>query len=129
MCIELKIKSKHLSAESQIIRFEERKLKERIKHTKSIDKIDQLREKWVSVNQHRRMEVRNENRSTFLARAYLAGKSYATVEQKRKPERESIFQSTILNRTLTMVLKYGTVAQRRGENAVTIATLREWSKM
>ena len=59
------------------------------------------------MNHHRRWDVRNENRATFLARAYLQGKFYSTVEQKRKPENEYKFQVYIVPRIVAMVNKYG----------------------
>jgi hypothetical protein len=41
-------------------------------------------------------EVRNENRATFLARAYIAGVPYKILEQKRKPNKELMFRKNIL---------------------------------
>jgi hypothetical protein len=118
MSIELKIKSKHLSVEAQIIRFEEHKLKKQlrwfIEDHKSTGANDSASlydfkpfRQLKSLTQHRRWDVRNENRATFLARAYLAGQSYATVEQKRKPENEYKFFSFVLPRVVAMVAKYG----------------------
>lgn len=116
MSVELKIKSKHLSEEARIIRFEEHKLKKRVdynkrkhkeaghndsyEHWKDID-----HNKWSSLNHHRRWDVRNENRATFLARAYIAGIPYNLVEQKRKDE--MLFVYCILPRVFSMVVKYG----------------------
>jgi hypothetical protein len=118
MSIELKIKSKHLSEEARIIRFEERKLfkqyqwaKRKHYETGSNDEYsyyhDKAYGKYCSLNRHRRWDVRNENRATFLARAYIAGVTYNTIEHKRKPDREHLFQTQILPRVFAMVVKYG----------------------
>lgn len=93
MSIELKIKSKHLSVEAQIIRFEENKLR----------KTDQ--ETYFSLRNHRRWDVRNENRATFIARAYLAGKRYKSVE--RHVNDEGVLIAYIVPRALSMINKYG----------------------
>lgn len=117
MSLELKIKSKHLSEEARIIRHEERKLIKQYRWS-----LDQHRNagnndeypRWNdaaftsyrSLNKHRRCDVRNENRATYLARAYIAGKPYNMVEQKRK--NEAHFITFILPRVVAMVAKYGT---------------------
>lgn len=112
MSLELKIKSKHLSEEARIIRFEERKLKAQIgwsvKHQKF--GIDALTNKYYSIHNHRVWDVRNENRATFLARAYLAGKPYKSVEHKVKDV--NILKGYILPRLFEMVNKYGPVENR-----------------
>ena len=116
MSIELKIKSKHLSEEARIIRFEERKLfkqfqwaKKNHYETGSNDEYkyyhDPAWQKWNSLSNHRKWDVRNENRATFLARAYIAGVPYSKVEQKR--EDEVLFRSQIFPRICAMVVKYG----------------------
>ena len=118
MSVELKVKSKHLSEEARIIKFEERKqLKQyrwaeaKYHATGNNDMYPRWHDKafntYCSLNHHRKWDVRNENRATFLARAYIAGVPYATVEQKRKPENESYFQIFILPRVWAMVVKYG----------------------
>lgn len=107
MSIELKVKSKHLSIEAAIIRHEEVKLKRQIEWKKeNVEDYDTLLSQWQSLNEHRRWDVRNENRATFLARAYIAGVPYKKVEQKRKEENELKFRFTILNRVLSLVKKY-----------------------
>jgi hypothetical protein len=79
MSVELKVKSKHLSEEARIIRFEERKqLKQfewaKRKHyaTGSNDTYpywnDIAWRNYYNLNSHRRKDVRNENRATFLPR-------------------------------------------------------------
>ena len=107
MSIELKVKSKHLSVEARIIRHEEIKLKRQIEWKKQNEQDQTIeRDQWTSLNGHRRWDVRNENRATFLARAYIAGKTYKKVEQKRKYERECLFYQYILPRVLSLVKKY-----------------------
>lgn len=116
MSIELKIKSKHLSVEAKIIRFEEHKLKKQIKwlkeHQQSYETPYWKRE---SLSRHRKVDVRNENRATFLARAFIAGKSYSSVEQRRSPEKEYDFIAAIVPRVLTMVNKYYNISYETRE--------------
>ena len=120
MSIELKIKSKHLSEEARIIRFEERKLfkqfqwaKKNHYETGSNDEYkyyhDSAWQKWNSLSNHRKWDVRNENRATFLARAYISGIPYTKVEMKRKDE--VLFRSQIFPRICAMVVKYGKRAE------------------
>lgn len=105
MSIELKVKSKHLTEEAKIIRFEERKQKARNKAL------------FWKLRDHRTWDVRNENRATFLARAYLAGRAYNTVEQNVYSRVK--LENVILPRTLTMINKYG-------ENKITKEELLQW---
>ena len=116
MSIELKIKSKHLSEEARIIRFEERKLfkqflwaKNKHYETGANGDYHYFNDsswcKWNSLSNHRKWDVRNENRATFLARAYIAGIPYNRVEQKRKDE--YLFTRWILPLICSMVVKYG----------------------
>jgi hypothetical protein len=121
MCIELKIKAKHLALEPSIIRCEERKLKKQIKFTNGTDA--NLIDKLNSLTCHRRWNVRNESRATELARAYLAGKPYTFVEKKRKDD--GMFQLYIVPRIVAMVSKYGTREQRSVDRKV----ITEWSKL
>lgn len=118
MSVELKIKSKHLSEEARIIRFEERKLLKNVQYRRrkhyaagNNGDYEYYNDKdhcdYASLNRHRKWDVRNENRATFLARAYIAGVPYKTVEQKRNPEREHEFNTFILPRVFSMVVKYG----------------------
>lgn len=104
MSIELKIKSKHLSLEAKVIRFEEKKLKKQIEWCKNRTDDSKLRETWESINHHRRWNVRNENRATFLARAYISGKDYRIVEKKRNDD--GLFHQYIKPRIVSMVVKY-----------------------
>jgi hypothetical protein len=118
MSVELKIKSKHLSVEAQIIRFEERKLHKQYrwaeaKHHQTGN--NDMYPRWndaafnsfCSLNIHRKWDVRNENRATFLARAFIEGTTYSSVEQKRRPENEYKFNTFIIPRVAAMVAKYG----------------------
>jgi hypothetical protein len=120
MSVELKIKSKHLGVEAQIIRFEEQKLLKQYqwsldKYTKAGN--NDMYPRWkdtafmsyCSLNNHRRWDVRNENRATFLARAYISGVPYNSVEKKRKPENELKFKTYIFPRVVAMAAKYGKI--------------------
>lgn len=117
MSIELKVKSKHLGEEARIIRFEENKLKKTIKWKHSRQEAAPEVYKLESLRNHRRWDVRNENRATFLARAYLAGVPYSSVEQTRKDD--VLLFTYILPRVYQMVSKYGTDITNR----------REWDKV
>lgn len=121
MSVELKVKSKHLSEEARIIRFEERKhlkqyrwAKDRYRATGNNDTYpcwdDKSFKTYYSLNRHRKWEVRNENRATFLARAYLAGKDYKTVENKCNDL--AVLRCYILPRLCEMVNKYGPASQK-----------------
>lgn len=116
MSVELKIKSKHLSEESKIIRHEEKKYLGAWRHDCSKNREDQANAPLVpcenthyntfsKLHYHRVIEVRFENRATFLARAYLAGKAYKDVEGSRKDD--AVFYVYILPRLTAMVAKYG----------------------
>lgn len=105
MSIELKIKSKHLALEAGVIRFEENKLKKQIrwycdKHMPH----SHIETTLNQITRHRKWDVRNENRATFLARAYIAGKPYKTVEQSVKDT--SILEYYIIPRVVAMVQRY-----------------------
>jgi aspartyl/asparaginyl beta-hydroxylase (cupin superfamily) len=107
MSVELKIKSKHLGLEAKVIKFEEAKLKRQIRwHSKRLSPNTKLEWKLNSITNHRKWDVRNENRATFLARAYIDGVPYNTVEKKRRPENEYKFEVHVLPRVLAMVNRY-----------------------
>jgi hypothetical protein len=126
MSIELKVKSKHLSEEARIIRFEERKLFKQyhwgLRNYRAAGNND-MYPRWedkafmsyASLNRHRKWDVRNENRATFLARAFIAGVPYSSVEQKRKPENERTFNFYVLPRVIAMVVKYGRHTCEKGD--------------
>ena len=109
MTTKLKIKSKHLALEPAIIRHEERKLQKQIAWLKKNSQADNSlpKEEWLlqDLINHRRWEVRNEARATYLAIAYLTGKPYTTLEKSRK--NETNFKVYVLPRAVSMVLKYG----------------------
>ena len=118
MSLELKIKSKHLSEEARIIRFEEHKLAKQVawyssqhEATGSNETLDlstcKPHHQRNSLRDHRIKDVRRENRATFLARAYIAGQTYISVETNRKPEKEYDFRQYIIPRVVNMVAKYG----------------------
>ena len=146
MTVELKIKSKHLALEPAIIRIEEQKLRKQIKHLKAYHQVNDdysdviypLHTKWAHLANHRKWNVRNEARATYLARAYLAGKSYKSVEQKR--EDNWMFTQYIVPRIFAMVAKYGenkltkywngkTVDYKENEKKVLTDNILEWSKI
>jgi hypothetical protein len=112
MSIELKIKSKSLAEEAKIIRKEENIIRNQVvwlqgNSSSDILLINKLRDKRASLTDHRKYDVRNENRATYLARAFLNGDEYSSVEQKRNPSKEFNFHLLVLKRVLTMVNKYG----------------------
>lgn len=117
MSVELKIKSKHLSVESKIIRFEEQKCIKQFRY--NINKFKETGHNgeyelfkdnsfitYRSLRDHRKKVVGVENRATFLARAFIAGVPYEQVEFKRKPEKEGEFVQLVLPRVYSMVLRY-----------------------
>ena len=135
MSIELKIKSKHLGEEARVIRHEEQKLKKqsawlREKFGPELSTptegkswynwprtpLGVTQDKLQCISSHRKWEVRNENRATFLARAFLAGKPYRSVEAKVKDQ--SRFDSYILPRLLKLVAKYAEKGQDASKEAV-----------
>ena len=108
MSIELKIKSKHLSVEAKIIRFEENKLKKQIAwlHKNKPKEVYSKELELVSLSNHRKCVVGAENRATFLARAFIAGMPYKKVECKRKDSKAYEFNTFVIPRVLEMVKKY-----------------------
>lgn len=111
MSVELKIKSKHLSEEARIIRFEERKFRKQVDWLKARQQpYEEEHATMRSLKNHRRWDVRNENRATFLARTYLAGKDYKTVEHKCNDL--VLLRCYIFPRLCEMVNKYGPPAQK-----------------
>jgi hypothetical protein len=123
MSLELKIKSKHLTEEAKIIRFEENKLLRQVRYLHDAQREEEasgIFNKWYSLNTHRRQDVRVENRATYLARAFIAGKEYYEIEQKRSPEMEYDFQTRVLPRLTAMVNKYG-------PTPVVIDTIKKWA--
>ena len=124
MSIELKIKSKHLALEAKVIRFEEQKLKKRIKHNREGNTLELVLQ-LDSIAGHRKYVVGRENRATFLARAFIAGTPYKKVEVKRKEERHHEFNVFVLPRVLEMVKKYHPDFNVR--RSITKEQLIDWS--
>ena len=125
MSLELKIKSKHLTEEAKIIRFEENKLLRQVRYlheTQRDAEADKKFAQWYSLNVHRRHDVRIENRATFLARAFLAQKPYNYIEQKRSDDNEYYFQNLVLPRFVSMVNKYG-------KTTVDAEALKKWATL
>jgi hypothetical protein len=125
MSIELKIKSKHLALEPAIIRKEEQKLNKQIKHYKMHHQITggdgctwsyskhhpdlyNMCLKRGSLNSHRRWDVRNEARATYLARAYIKGVPYRVVEPNCKEK----LWVPVMESLIRMVMKYGNTYYR-----------------
>lgn len=114
MTIELKVKTKHLSEEAKIIKFEERKqLKAAVKHLNYLAKtgteptsldIYKAYSMYHNLQSHRTNDVRNEVRATFLARAFLDGKPYKTVEHNCKDLIK--LNSKIMPRAIKIIKKY-----------------------
>ena len=127
MCVELIIKNKHLSEEAKIIRSMEHKVKRQVDwlRNKEYYYSDEYIEKFklfLSLKEHRRMDVRRENRATYLARAFINGVEYNRVEQKRKKEREYEFKWYIIPRVVSMVRKYG----GKNHHNITKEEILEW---
>lgn len=121
MSVYLKIKSKHLGLEAKVIRHEERKVKKQIRWQADRGTVDcNLEYSLNSLHSHRVWDVRNENRATFLARAYLEDRPYNTVERKRKCD--SVFFFYIVPRIVSMVNKYG-------RTQVTNDAIKEWAEL
>lgn len=134
MCVELKIKAKHLALEPAIIRKEEHKIKRQLKWMRENLQINhdyvtawgtkfttehqveyrKLYSKLISLRNHRGQdsELRREARATHLARAFLAGKPYRSVERS---VREPAFCVYTLKRIAKMVTKYDTRNKRSEE--------------
>jgi hypothetical protein len=125
MSVELKIKSKHLSLEAKVIRFEETKLKKQIswlyKNKPNDVYLKQL--ELGSLSDHRKYVVGRENRATFLARAYIAGTPYNKVELKRKEDKEYEFEFQVLPRVYEMIKKYAPYSMRKD---LTLDTIKDW---
>ena len=132
MCVELRVKAKHLALEPAIIRSEEQKLSRQIVRLKELERLSEAEKlgwKREELSDHRRSRIgaslRNEARATHLARAFLAGKKYSTVEQKRSESNETWFRSSVIKRVVKMVTKYDTT--RRSED-VNTKLINEWLK-
>ena len=123
MSIELKIKSKHLALEPNIIRTEECKLKKQMHYNRGEGSYWDLDRQRQSLSVHRRWNVRNEARATYLARAFIDGKPYTYAERKRNDD--GLFQMYIVPRIVAMVQRYG----KREHRGITADVIKEWSKL
>lgn len=108
----LKVKIKSLAAESGIIRLEERRSLGRRLSDVKYDRDGNVRPMWrefigrddalyTSLRQHRVIEVRQEQRSSLLAYAFLRGRDYRQCEcpaADNKPD---------LDRVMSLVKKFG----------------------
>lgn len=83
--VYLKVKIKSLAAESKIIRREERRARD-----------EEIRN---GLTNHRRQDVRSEQRATLIAYGLMAGKAYSSIERTR-------LTSPSLVRVRDMLLKY-----------------------
>jgi len=114
MSIELKVKTKHLAEEARIIRFEEKKFTKRLRAdiAYNYDSSDSFvsRNKnyktFYDLYTHRVNVVRNEQRASYLARAFIEGKEYNRVEHTRNPDKYEEFFHIITKRVAIMVAKY-----------------------
>ena len=142
MSIELKIKSKHLALEPAIIRKEERNLLKQIqwykmKHQISTEgtvwtdfykhhpDLSNLYSKHGRLISHRRIEIREESRATYLARAYIKDMPYKTVEVNGK----GLLSPAVMKSMIRMVMRYGSVVYRpdyeRSEHGMKVAKTAE----
>jgi hypothetical protein len=120
MSVYLKIKSKHLALEPAIIRKEEEKVKKQIKHYKMYHQVTDS--DWMgyykshpdlynfcakhgSLVSHRRWEVRNEARATYLARAYIKHMPYKVVEANTQEK----LPGPVIDSLIRMIMKYGAI--------------------
>lgn len=100
----LRVKIKSLAEEAKIIRFEESRYP-----------------KWQpGLHSHRVHEVRDEQRSTLLAYAFLRGKPLTNVEKRDIPAR-------IKNRAARIIEKYGGEPTRKLIDEQ-LVTYRDWLK-
>ena len=119
MSVELKIKSKHLAFEPAIIRKEEYKLIDRMRQFREFHQVDGskdpdyflMQSEYYGLARHRTWDVKNEARATYLARAFIDGKTYSKTE-RRTEKRGPIFTKRILPRVVDMVAKYGAPQDR-----------------
>ena len=127
MTVQLKIKSKHLATEPSIIKHEEKKLKKQRKHLVQMESYDpntlrNINYKLESLISHRRSDVRNESRATFLARAYIKGMPYNKVEDVFHSHKLlSAYNGKIIKRAADMVCKYGPLNMRNTTNGAIVA--------
>lgn len=82
--VELRVKAKSLAAEARIIKAEEAKAKRIARKLEAAGKAaERQRQTFLSLQTHRKQDVRSEARSTHIARAFLSGLNYTQVEERR----------------------------------------------
>jgi hypothetical protein len=130
----LKVKIKSLAAEARIIRLEEQRAKGRREspvrrknmgrgfieadpaYLKVHGRDDELR---LSLHQHRVRDVRNEQRSSLLAYAFLRGRPLAAVEKKAEKPPDWA-------RVAKLVEKFGTVSNLKADKEKQAAEFGAW---
>lgn len=79
--IELAGKSIALQAEARVFRTKEYSILRKIKNAEARQrKADNFRVDYQKMNRHRKFDIRNEARRTFLARAFIKGYKYSDIE-------------------------------------------------
>ena len=115
---ELKIKSKSLAAEAVFIRMEEQKLKERMKYKRERQIPTEINYATFSkLQSHRKHELRDHARATYLARAFGEGRSYKNVECNGY---KGVNTTEFMKKVVAMVNKYYNV------EPVTETTITTW---
>ena len=133
MSYKLKIKAKHLAAESRIIRFEEQKTGREIskldykERTSDDARYRRYRAaqgfKLNSLHSHRVNVVRPAARQTHLARAFLKGMPYKVVEGKLRDTTRVLATENWISR---MVNPIAAMATKYGKTNVTPEDIRDW---
>jgi len=94
----LKVKVLSLTAEAQIIKAQERKFKRKAAKTNANN--TNCRDILFGLANHRKYDVRQEQRSSLLAYAFLRGRTFEQIEGKAKSKPD-------LKRVANLVSKYG----------------------
>jgi len=80
----LKVKIKSLAAEARIIRKEEHKAKAHYRYLKNKqgheDQYNRAQSTWYGLQQHRKIDVRQEARASLLAYAFIRNKPFVFAE-------------------------------------------------
>lgn len=115
----LKIKIKSLTEETRIIRREESKQRE-LRKVFDTTKSQRANKYFWGLRAHRQVDIREEQRATLLAYAYLRGKTYASVEGNAHKG------APAWDRVRAMVSKYGPKEDWR--TPVDMDPLEDWIK-
>jgi len=78
----LRVKIKSLAEESKIIKDEMARVSKRLRHAQVEETQDRLRYQMISLDIHRRMDVRSAARHSLLVYALLRDKPYKLLEEK-----------------------------------------------